>query len=345
MRNPFIRDILKRLAPRLGATVRFHPDGFVGTITFPSGAHSLFWDNKFNLNPISSAKVAQDKFYTSFVLKQAGIRVPEEKLFFRSSAARYAGTSRCGIRNAYRYAKRLGLPVYVKPNRLSQGRFVAKVHSYSEFRAAAATIWEAGRGMLVQRPVTGRDYRIILLDGEVLSAYERRPLAVTGDGHATIGRLLGRLQEQFERDGRDTVMDQDDPRLHQLLKRNGHGIDTVLARGEQVRLMDAANLSLGGTTLDVTMGLHPSYVALARRVAQAMDLRFSGIDVLAKDATQADDEGVVLEVNSAPGLDNYLYSGKRNTEYVDGLYLKVLEAIARAAPSLFQQAHGVSANP
>lgn len=329
MRSPFIRDILKRLAPQLGANVRIHPDGFVGTITFPSGAYSLFWDNKFNLNPVSSAKVAQDKFYTSFVLKGAGVRVPEERLFFRPSAARYAGDSRCGVQKAYRYAKRLGLPVYLKPNRLSQGRFVEKVHSYTEFRSAAAKIWEAGRGMLVQRPVPGRDYRIILLDGEVLSAYERRPLAVTGDGRATIGRLLRRLQEQFDRDERDTVIDTDDPRLHQLLKRKGHGIHTILPRGEQLQLMDAANLSLGGTTLDVTTALHPSYIAVASRVAQVMDLRFCGIDVLAKDATRPDDECVVLEVNSAPGLDNYLYRGRQNTEYVDGLYLKVLEAIAR----------------
>ena len=75
MRTPFIRDILQRLASRLGAEVRFHPDGFVGTIRFGSGAYSLFWDNKFNLNPVSSVKIAQDKFYTSFVLK--GSRVPE----------------------------------------------------------------------------------------------------------------------------------------------------------------------------------------------------------------------------------------------------------------------------
>lgn len=77
--------------------------------------------------------------------------------------------------------------------------------------------------------------------------------------------------------------------------------------------MDAANLSLSGTTLDVTTALHPSYIAVASRVAQVMDLRFCGIDVLAKDATRPDDEYVVLEINSAPGLDNYLYRGRKNT--------------------------------
>ena len=137
--------------------------------------------------------------------------------------------------------------------------------------------------MLVQRPVPGRDYRIIVLDGEVLSAYERRPLAVTGDGRASIRHLLCRLQSEFKRGERDTVIHSNDPRLHQALKRRKYDLSMVLPMGEQVQLMDAANLSLGGTSIDVTSALHPSYVALARRIAQVMDLRFCGIDVLCEE--------------------------------------------------------------
>ena len=74
VRTPFIRDILQRLASRLGAEVRFHPDGFVGTIRFGSGAYSLFWDNKFNLNPVSSVKIAQDKFYNLLCLRVVGFQ-------------------------------------------------------------------------------------------------------------------------------------------------------------------------------------------------------------------------------------------------------------------------------
>jgi D-alanine-D-alanine ligase-like ATP-grasp enzyme len=329
VREPFIRAILTRLAPRLRATVEFHEDGFVGRIAFANGAASLFWDNKFNLNPVSSAKVAQDKHYTSCILKKAGITVPEERLFFRPSARSYAGGERCGVRHAWRYAKTLGLPVFLKPNRLSQGRLVERVHAWPEFRRVTGEIFGAGRGMLVQRPVAGADYRLIVLDGAILSAYERRPLAIRGDGRATVRSLLGRAQRQFEAEGRDTVLDLDDERLRRGLERTGRSLASVPRAGEDLRLMDAANLSLGGITVDVTRRLHPTFADLARRVAVVMDLRFCGIDILAADATRPLGEYVVLEVNSAPGLDNYLFAGAKNIDYVDRLYLKVLRAVER----------------
>ena len=46
-----------------------------------------------------------------------------------------------------------------------------------------------------------------------------------------------------------------------------------------------------------------------------------------RNATRAGDDYVVLEVNSAPGLDNYLYQGRRNTKLPSqSPYLKVLKA-------------------
>ncbi len=54
-------EILARTAARLGAEVLLEPGyGFVGLIRFPNGRKSFFWDNKFNLNPISSVKICQD---------------------------------------------------------------------------------------------------------------------------------------------------------------------------------------------------------------------------------------------------------------------------------------------
>ena len=36
---------------------------------------------------------------------------------------------------------------------------------------------------------------------------------------------------------------------------------------------------------------------------------------------------MIIEINSAPGLDNYLFMGLEQQDYVDALYLKVLCAI------------------
>jgi glutathione synthase/RimK-type ligase-like ATP-grasp enzyme len=319
-------DILRRIAPRLGAELFVEPEyGFVGWVRIPGGRKTFFWDNKFNLNPLASVKIAQDKGYTSFFLGSMGFRVPREKSFFSTRFQAHIPTPR-GVDDAFAFAESLGLPVYLKPCRLSQGELVARVHDREEFHGHASAVFQRSRVMLVQEVCEGGDYRLIVLDGEVICAYRRVPLAVTGDGASTVRDLLAARQAEFDAAGRDTRIPVDDPRIDAALRRAGYHRDGVLPAGASVPLLDVANLSLGGTTEEVTFTLHPTVAALGVEVARAMELRFCGIDLIVGDASLPLADYRILEVNSAPGLDNYLHTGEAQREYVDGLYLRVLAA-------------------
>ena len=103
----------------------------------------------------------------------------------------------------------------------------------------------------------------------------------------------------------------------------------MLPRGRQVRLLEVANLSCGGDSVEITRRVHRSFKALAARVAKALDLRFAGVDLLTADITLPLQEYVVLEVNSAPGLDHYAAAGPRHVAHIDRLYREVLAAGAR----------------
>jgi D-alanine-D-alanine ligase-like ATP-grasp enzyme len=183
--------------------------------------------------------------------------------------------------------------------------------------------------MLVQEVCTGHDYRVVVLDGKVISAYERVPLKVTGDGRNSIRQLLRKLHQEFCRTGRDTCIPMQDPRILQRLRRVGQNLSTVPMKGESVQLLDVANLSLGGTTIDVTEHLHPTFAKLAANIARDMDLRFAGVDLIAADAGAPVDDYRILEVNSAPGLDHYASSGPEHEANIDALYLEVLKAVDR----------------
>ncbi len=325
----FMPAILQRLAPRLGAEVLLEPEHqIVGRIRFPNGRQSYFWHNKFNLNSVASAKICQDKGHTSFFLDQCGFRVPRGDVFLRDSfrdlirQGKSEADARC-------FAEHLGWSVYLKPLRKSQGDGIIKACGPEEFDAAAKVIFQQERSVLVQEACAGRDYRIVVLDGEVICAYERTPLQVCGDGDATISTLLTRLQEQFIADGRDTIIPVEDQRIAMTLHRQGLNLESVLPAGSSMQLMDVANLSCGGTTRVITEEIHPSVAVLAAEVSQALDLRLSGVDLLAADATRPLGDYAVLEVNSAPGLDHYGASGPEHEAHVDELYLKVLEAIER----------------
>lgn len=331
MRVPFMPEILARIAPRIGAEVLLEPGyGFVGLIRFPNGRKSYFWDNKFNLNPISSVKICQDKAYTTFFLRALGHRVPDERVFAREDFQRHLSHSQ-GLAEACDYAETLSWPVFLKPCRMSQGALVMKAFGPDELRSLAQLVFEHSRLMIVQRTYPGNDYRIVVLDGQVISAYQRVPLAVTGDGASSIAQLLRSKQAHFEEIGRDTVIPSDDPRIVAAIGRLDFAWDTIPAAGEWVPLLEVANLSLGGTTVELTHRIHHTFADLAARVAHDLDLRLCGVDLLAPDLAAPLGEHVILEVNSAPGLDNYAFSGTRQQEHVDALYLRVLEAIACGA--------------
>ena len=332
--QPFMPAILARLAPQLGAEVWIEPEfQLVGRIRFANGRQSFFWENKFNLNSVSAAKIAQDKGYTLFFLRGLGYSVPPGCMFFEERFRRMLGSPR-GLAAAVRYAHEIGWPVFIKPCRRSQGEGVSMAANPAELRTALRALFAREHTVLVERACAGRDYRLVVLDGAAISAYERRPLSVTGDGRATIAQLLARKQREFDECGRDTRIPLRDPRFLAVLRRRGLGLASIPAAGEEVRLLDVANLSLGGSTHEVTDRLHPGFARLAARLAADLDLRFAGIDLLASDITRAPGEYYVIEVNSAPGLDHYAGHGPAHEARIDALYLRVLEAVARgpAAP-------------
>ncbi len=71
------------------------------------------------------------------------------------------------------------------------------MYNKREFYKGVRSIFEKHNIVLVQKLVTGRDYRLVVLDDKVISAYQRMPLSVVGDGDSTIRQLLINKQKIF----------------------------------------------------------------------------------------------------------------------------------------------------
>jgi D-alanine-D-alanine ligase-like ATP-grasp enzyme len=101
--------------------------------------------------------------------------------------------------------------------------------------------------------------------------------------------------------------------------------NSVIPKGTVIRLLDNANLSSGGDSLDVTPAIHPVYSSMAIRLTRDMGLRLCGVDIMTEgDISEPHGRFCVLEINSAPGLDHYARSGTIQKKIVENLYLKVL---------------------
>lgn len=327
-----IAQILEKLCEEMGATIILEPEwGYAGQITFKDGRKTYFRYNTVDLNPVAASDIAKDKDYANFFMREMGYSTVPGKTFFSDEWGEKLGIGK--VRNidaAYQYAKSIGFPVIVKPNSGSQGQGVALVHTKQEFYRAMRYIFQRDRVALVQERVSGRDYRVVVLDGKIISAYERIPLSVIGDGKKSVRKLLKEKQEHFKDIGRDTQIDFRDPRMREKLRHQGMTLDSVPVSGLTVQLLDNANLSAGGDSVDVADQISPELAALAIKLTQDMGLRLCGVDIMLNGPIDKPPQQYsILEINAAPGLDHYAAMGEAQEEIVEGLYREVLRALER----------------
>ncbi|MEK7140230.1 MAG: cyanophycin synthetase [Patescibacteria group bacterium] len=333
MSLPYLTKLIKKLAPKVGARVIVEPEwGIVAQIIYKNGVVRSLRNYSVDLNSIASADIAKDKDYAKFFMKKLGYPVAEGRTFFSKEWGEAIKKSR-GVSHAFKYAKKLRYPVIAKPKSQSQGTKVVLAHGKEDLKRALKNIFKIDRVAIVERYQPGRDYRIVVLDREVISAYERISLSVVGDGKSSIMKLLRAKQRDFIKKGRDTKINFSDPRIKNKLKKQNLKYSSILQKTETVFLLDNANLSTGGDSVDVTKTMHPDFKKIAIELTKKMGLRMAGVDLMIQKGNiignPKTSKYYVIEINAAPGLDHYVTTGPAQKKVVEAMYLKILKALAR----------------
>jgi len=330
---PYLTELITKLAPKVGAKAIVEPEwGIAAQIIYKNGVVRSLRMYSLDLNHIASADIAKDKDYAKFFMQKRGYPVAGGKTIFENSWAQAVKSNRT-ISYGLRYAKGLGFPVIVKPNSKTQGIDVSLVWNTKELRHALIKIFKGDRVAIIERYLPGHDYRIVVLDGEIISAYERIPLSITGDGKKSIFSLLKQKQKNFISDNRDTKINFQDVRIKMKLRRQKYSFQTILPKGKKVYLLDNANLSTGGDALDVTNTIHTGFKKIAVNLTKDMGLRIAGVDIMVTrgDITRNPKKSgyYIIEINAAPGLDHYVTTGVKQRKIVEAMYLKVLKALGK----------------
>jgi len=327
---PSLSRIIKKVAPKARVKLILEPKyGRVGQMICQNGKIHYFKNNSFDLNPMGSSRVAKDKDYANYFMAKLGYPTIPGKAFYSEKFCKIL-KSKDGIEKACQFAKKLGFPLIVKPNSRSQGKCIFKVHNKEELYKACLEVFKCDRVVLIQKFIQGNDYRIVVLDGEIISAYQRLPLMVTGNGIDSISELLRKKQLEFIEAGRDTIININDSRIKMFLDSQGMKITTVLLKNQNCQLLPNANLSTGGEAIDVTNNIHEDFKKISVNLTKDMGLRFCGVDLMIEgNISDKLKKYHVIEINSAPGIDNYFAMGKKQQKIVENLYLQILKALSK----------------
>jgi cyanophycin synthetase len=249
-----------------------------------------------NHTSLLGVELASDKEGTKQMLRDAGVPVP------RGTVINYLDELATAIADVG------GYPIVIKPLNGNHGRGITiNITTWPQAEAAYDAAKEVSNAVIVERFYQGRDHRVLVVQGKVVAVAERVPAHVVGDGQATIAALIELTNQDPRRgEGHANVLTKItvDRTSWQLLEQQGYTLETVLAPREVCYLRATANLSTGGIAIDRTDDMHPENLWLAQRVAKIIGLDIAGIDVVTNDIAQPlrDTDGVIVEVNAAPGF-------------------------------------------
>ena len=206
----------------------------------------------------------------------------------------------------------IGYPIVIKPLDGNHGKGASiNVTNWEDAVKGLKHAKEYSRRVIVEKFVTGFDFRVLVINNEVIAAAQRVPAHVIGNGKNTIQELIDITNEDPRRGyGHENVLTEItiDRTTERLIDNAGYKLDSVLPEDETLYLKSTANLSTGGTSVDVTDLMHPENVFIAERISRVIGLDICGIDIMAPNLTQSlkENGGVILEVNAAPGFRMHL---------------------------------------
>lgn len=242
-----------------------------------------------------AVELASEKDETNRILGDLGLPVPRQALVYR-------------LRRAISAAERIGFPVVLKPLNANHGRGVTTdISTEAELEEAYDKAKVHSDGVIVETFLQGLDHRLLVVNGELVAAAKRVPAHVVGDGNSSVEELVARVNEDPLRGvGHEKVLTRIslDKQAELMLSHHGYEVSSVPSEGEVLYLQPTANLSTGGTSVDVTDTIHPDNKSMAERSILALGLDVGGVDFITTDITRSYREvgGGICECNAAPGF-------------------------------------------
>lgn len=300
-------EILKKAAKKFGYSYGLIDNPYSEAIFVSNGERNFVARSKttygmYPLNPKFSEKLVDNKGVAKRVLKKFGFRVIKGKVFHISSPNRSA-TIKPGdkIADAYKYAKNITYPVFVKPNAGSRGSFARIIFNEKGFREHVKLMRaNQVKSFIVEKFTQRPEYRIFVVAGKVQFMYRKQRMSITGTGKHTISELLEQSPHE-----------PDEKFLNQMLRNRKKKRTSILKSDDEIVLQETSNISLGAQITDYRERIPKEINQWTDRLYRTLGLEVYGVDVFTKSAWDEPSQYLIIEVNSSPALSGIYNKGHK----------------------------------
>ncbi len=155
-----------------------------------------------------------------------------------------------------------------------------------------------GDEFIAQEFLNGDDYRILVIGYKKVFCLQRNPACIIGDGKTTINKLI---QKKKIKTGSFKKFLKTPPGVISIaLRVQGFKMNSVVPRGQIVKLSTAANAHFGGFTVDATAEICKEAAQMAIKIARHFATPVLGIDCISQDISKT--IGKITELNTTPDL-------------------------------------------
>ncbi len=268
----------------------------------------------YPLNSATSYGLSKDKTHTINILRRANLRTPQGDYFFltdKYSAVRGNGKT---LLDSQDYANSLGYPLIVKPNKGSLGKDIALVNNDVQLEKALLKVKESEPLARIEEFIAGDEMRIFVFDDKIQFSYLRTRPKLTGNGIATIGELLAKINNNLYLSGNSSIAE-DDAWLLNSLKSKNLSLNSVLKQGQTIEYTVRANLHGGGEVEEFIFEPPQEIQDIAIQATKLLNLRIAGIDIILPKGIADPKNYYILEINGNPWISSLYNSPHRNKVY------------------------------
>lgn len=262
----------------------------------------FFFRTRGDLVSNQAVEIGADKATTKRYLEKANVPTPKGKKF----------NGEISNQEIIDYAEKLGFPLVIKPIDGSFGEGItANIANISEFTEALKYTrhQQNYKNIIVEKHITGEDYRLYVVGDQVVSAVHRTPPYVVGDGKSTIKKLIKiKNKKRLANPHLASRLIDIDREVINLINRSGYTLKSILKKGEHLLLRSKSNLSAGGDAHEKLDQLNDRIKSIAVEAVKAIpELHHGGVDlIIAQDQSYA----TVIEINATAHIGSSLFPGE-----------------------------------
>lgn len=274
-------------------------------LTFDGQSEYVRNGNMTSKDTTISHFIMENKTVTKKILAEAGFSVPAGGEYHSLKQAK----------QSYSHYKNQAIVIKPKSTNYGIGISVFKnPPTQTSFEEALQIAFKEDDTVLVEEFIAGTEYRFFVLNDTVEAVLLRVPANVVGDGEATISELIDRKNnDPLRGENHRTPLGRiEKGALEELmLSEQGYDFNSIPKKNCRVYLRENSNISTGGDSIDFTDKIHVSYKEIAVKIAQTLDVKVTGIDLIIPDyqmeSTRENPGYSCIEANFNPAMNMHAY--------------------------------------